>query len=323
MKHSIIILALGALAFGAAMSSCSVVEKITNREPKSVTITKSGNKVKDVQIDSDKGKDKKGKGLTPPPSKALKKGTPNQPSVEELVGGKWTIVSVQSVTIDAEDDAPYVQFDINGRFYGSNGCNILNGNYVLRSDGVMVFSQVLSSLNLCPDNDYGYLINAVLSDESRPVVECQRIGQDTFLSFLDGKGKTVMTLKRNNMEFLNGNWQVTSIEGQRIDDPEANIFFDVAELKVHGNTGCNYFNGDLYFDPQRSNAIDLSNMMLTRMACPKTAQETAMMVALEEARTAIAGTEENTVLLTNAAGKQVMTLKRLPITLSTNDDEDE
>lgn len=322
MKHSIIILALSALALGASMSSCSVVEKITNRGPKSMTITKSGNKVKDVKIDNDKGKNQKGQSLTTPPSQALSKGTPNQPTVEELVGGKWTISSVQSVTIDAEDDAPYVQFDTNGRFYGSNGCNILNGNYLLRSDGVMVFSQVLSSMNLCPDNNYGYLINAVLSDESRPVVECQRIGQDTYLSFLDDKGKTIMTLRRNNMEFLNGNWQVTSIDGNAIDDPEANIFFDVAELKVHGNTGCNYFNGDIYFDPQRSNAFDLSNMVLTRMACPKTSQETAMMVALEDASTAIAGTDENTVLLINSAGMQLMTLRRLPI-INQTDNEDE
>lgn len=47
------------------------------------------------------------------------------------------------------------------------------------------------------------------------------------------------------------------------------------------------------------------------MACPKTEQETAMLVALEEATTAIAGKNENSVLLLDRKGKQLMTLKRL------------
>ncbi len=123
----------------------------------------------------------------------------------------------------------------------------------------------------------------------------------------------MMTLRRHNMEFLNGNWRVTAIDGRAIDDEEANIFIDIAELKVHGNTGCNYFNGDLYIDPQRSNAIDFSDMGVTRMACPKGDQERQMLVALEETKTAIAGDREDTVLLLDKAGKAVLTLKRIPM----------
>ncbi|MDE6135426.1 MAG: META domain-containing protein, partial [Muribaculaceae bacterium] len=171
---------------------------------------------------------------------------------------------------------------------------------------------VLSTMKLCPDDRYGDLINSVINDNSRLVAECRRIGQDTYLSLMDSAGKTKMTLRRHNMEFLNGNWQITAIDGKEINDPEANIFFDIAELKVHGNTGCNYFNGDLYIDPMRSNAIDLSNMGTTRMACPKTSQETAMLAALESAASAIAGTAEGTALLLDSSGKQVLTLKRIP-----------
>ncbi len=82
-----------------------------------------------------------------------------------------------------------------------------------------------------------------------------------------------MTLRRHNMEFLNGNWRVTAIDGQPIDDEEANVFIDIAELKIHGNTGCNYFNGAIYIDPARTNAIDFSDMGVTRMACHKAEQE--------------------------------------------------
>lgn len=288
-----------------AVSSCSVYNKVTGNHPKSMTVTT--NKTGEVSIAG------KGGSVSGPVDASVAKGTPNQPTAKELTGGKWFIASVGSTKVEAEDDAPYIEFGRDGRFYGSNGCNILNGTYLLRKDGVMVFSNVLTTMKMCHDAPYEYLINGVIKDDARLTAECQRIGQDTYLSLMDDKGKTLITLRRNNMEFLNGNWAVTSIDGQKIDDPEANIFFDVAELKVHGNTGCNYFNGDLYFDPQRTNAVDISNMGVTRMACYKTSQETAMLVALEETTSAIAGTADDTVLLLNADGKQVLTLKRIPI----------
>ena len=48
-----------------------------------------------------------------------------------------------------------------------------------------------------------------------------------------------------------------------------------------------------------------------------------MMAALEDASTAIAGTDANTVLLINAAGKQLMTLKKLPIDTNTRNNDDD
>lgn len=200
-----------------------------------------------------------------------------------------------------------------GRFFASDGCNIVNGDYVLRSDGVMVFSNTLSTMKYCADVPYADAIGAALNGQERLTAESYRLGQDTYLYLKNAAGKTVLTLRRHNMEFLNGNWLVTSINGKQIDDEECNIFIDIAELKTHGNTGCNYFNGDIYIDPGATNAIDFSNMGVTKMACPKTAQETAMLVALEEATTAIAGKNDNTVLLLDRNGKQVMTLKRIPL----------
>ena len=183
----------------------------------------------------------------------------------------------------------------------------------LRSDGVMVFSNTLSTMKYCADVPYADAIGAALNGQERLTAESYRLGQDTYLYLKNAAGKTVLTLRRHNMEFLNGNWLVTSINGKQIDDEECNIFIDIAELKTHGNTGCNYFNGDIYIDPGATNAIDFSNMGVTKMACPKTAQETAMLVALEEATTAIAGKNDNTVLLLDRNGKQVMTLKRIPL----------
>ena len=114
------------------------------------------------------------------------------------------------------------------------------------------------------------------------------------------------------MDFLNGNWQITSVSGKKIEGDDATLFIDIAELKVHGNTGCNFFNGQLFINPDKSNAIDFSNLITTRMACPNMEQESAILLALEDAATAIEGSEGRVMLL-NTSGKELMTLKPLPI----------
>jgi len=285
------------------MGSCSVINKVNKRQDNSKA------DVKEMKIDKkNKGKMKD---LEVPQYSSTEMGT--MPTTDQLTGGRWTIVSVGDMQINAEDEQPYIHFDNNGRFYASDGCNVVNGDYTVRSNGEMAFANVLSTMKYCPDVEYAPAIGALLTDGNHPKIDCKTIGQDTYLYFNDGNGKNVATYRRHNMEFLNGNWAIVSAEGKKINDEEANIFIDVAELKVHGNTGCNYFNGELYIDPSRSNAVDFSNMGLTRMACYKGDQERRMMVALEEATSAIAGKKDDTVLLLNADGKEVMILKRKAI----------
>lgn len=242
-----------------------------------------------------------------------------KPTAGQLCGGQWTVASVGKVTINAEDDTPYVNFDEKGRFYASDGCNIINGDYALRSDGTLTFSHVLSTMKYCPDIEYSALIASMLGENTSTAVDCRQIGAETYLYFKNKAGNVMMTLRRHNMEFLNGNWLVTAIDGKKINDEEVTVFIDIPELKIHGNTGCNFFNGDIYIDPQTSNAIDFSNMGLTRMACPKAGRESAMLVALETTRTAIAGKNDDTVLLINGKGKEVMTLKRIPLSEQNNE----
>ena len=113
------------------------------------------------------------------------------------------------------------------------------------------------------------------------------------------------------MEFLNGNWQVTSIDGNPVENDECTVFFDISELKIHGNTGCNFFNGKIYIDPARTNSIDFSDMGTTRVACPNAAQESAMLVALESTTTARSGRDGRVAVLLDSEGNELMTLKRI------------
>ncbi len=302
------------LAGALMLGSCSIFKGSTTSDNSSGTINTTA--VKPGKKDK-KNRKHKNKGNDDERSRASELNV--KPTAEQLCGGQWTIMSVGKVSIEAEDDTPYVNFDDKGRFYASDGCNIINGDYALRSDGTLAFSHVLSTMKYCPDVEYSALIASMLNDNTATAVDCRQIGADTYLYFKNNTGNIMMTLRRHNMEFLNGNWLVTSIDGKKINDDEVTIFIDIPELKIHGNTGCNFFNGDIYIDPQTSNAIDFSNMGLTRMACPKADRESAMLVALETTRTAIAGKNDDTVLFINSKGKEVMTLKRIPLSEQNNE----
>lgn len=296
MKLSHIILSLAAVAL---MGSCALVPK------RKVIVTNPSGAVSATGVPS------QGSAFEVP---APPKTAGERPDSTTLCGGRWIIADVHGQRVMGEDDAPYIDFEAgSGRFYGSDGCNVLNGNYLLRSDGRMVFSDVISTMKYCAGDEVSPLIRQVVNDDATLYVDTRRIGHDTYLYLRDASDRVLMTLRRHNMEFLNGNWQVTSIDGQPVQGDECNIFFDISELKVHGNTGCNYFNGALYFDPRRANAIDISDMGVTRMMCPDLARETAMLVALEKSTSAIAGDNDDTVLLMDAKGKEVLTLKRLPL----------
>jgi len=231
------------------------------------------------------------------------------PTVGQQLGGQWTIIKAGDMTIDRDEDMPYIIFEPStSLFYASNGCNTLNGVYSIDSLNRLSFHNVMSTLRACPDVKYETQINALLSD-SPTAIKISDTGSESFLDFLNDNGLTIMRLRRGKLQFLNGQWDVESIAGLKKLEVPASIFFDIAELKLHGNTGCNIVNGSIYLDHRHPNSVDFSNMATTRMACPYEKQQTAMLVALEESATAINDGADKVVLL-NTDGKTLMTLKK-------------
>ncbi len=231
------------------------------------------------------------------------------PTVGQRLGGKWTIIKAGNMTIDRDEDMPYIIFEPStSLFYASNGCNTLNGAYALDSLNRLSFRNVMSTLRACPDVKYETQINALLS-ESPTVIKISDTGSESFLDFVGKDGVSMMRLRRGNLQFLNGQWDVESIAGLKKLEVPASLFFDIAELRLHGNTGCNIVNGDIYLDHRHPNSVDFSNMGTTRMACPYEKQQTAMLVALEESATAINDGADKVILL-NTDGKILMTLKK-------------
>lgn len=247
---------------------------------------------------------------------ASHKKTPATPeltdSVKNLLKGEWQILKVGAENVPALDDMPYVNFDPDkNAFYASNGCNILNGSLAVEGAEIS-FGGVLSTMKACPDMAFSDKINEVISDgRTFTVVHQLRDGVD-YINLNTAPGQTAMKLTRCDMSFINGEWQIVKIGTKSYDNPELNVFFDIPEGKVHGNTGCNYFNGMIYHDVYVPYSLNFGDMATTRMACPDDSAQTALLVALEQVTKAKPLTSD-TVQLCDNAGKVLLTLKRVQV----------
>ena len=226
----------------------------------------------------------------------------------EALEGEWQIVQAGKIDIERDDNMPYVNFDTrDGRFYASNGCNILNGNFKY-SNKEMEFSNVLTTLQHCPDIKYELPIRSVLCDGSKVQIKLENKGHESYVMMYKS-GAKLMTLRRHNLEQINGKWYVTEVRGQKIAEGKIDIFFDIPELLAHGNTGCNYFNGAIYIDANKPSAISFSQLGVTQRMCENSATETALLVALEETM-AYSLSGKDTLYLNDENGTHIITLRR-------------
>lgn len=227
------------------------------------------------------------------------------------IDGEWTIIEAGDKKIKQESDMPYLIFsESEGRFYASNGCNILNGDYTYDKDtGIIGFANVLSTMAYCPDITYQQDISVVLNDGVTVKTKIERKGNESYLYLTSNSNDKLMTLRRHNLEAINGQWDVEEIGGTKFSGNGMNVFFDIAQASIHGNTGCNYFNGKIDIDPFTASAIAFTEMGVTMKACPNSDSERKMLVALEEVTTYNLK-DHNTLLLKDSSGKTVITLKR-------------
>lgn len=232
-------------------------------------------------------------------------------AADRQIGGEWTIYSVNNTLVTGEE-RPYMSLDLaQNRFYGNNGCNYINGDLTVGPSGAISLTNMISTMKMCQDDRFQYLINLALDK----VVSywSRQSGPITFLDLKDKEGNIVMILRRHNMDFINGAWQVKEMNGiPLLESRKLTITFDTGELKTHGNTGCNIFNGEMFIDPDKTNSLQLINLSTTRMACDRVDLETEMLLALEEVETAIRNTD-GSITLRSPEGKELLLLSPLDL----------
>ena len=121
-----------------------------------------------------------------------------------------------------------------------------------------------------------------------------------------------MTLRKRNLSFLNGAWQVTTIKGTPVPASTAiKVVIDIDECKIHGNAGCNILNGTVVINLDKGDGIEFKDLATTRMTCPDIATEQSFLVALEEVATCTEGASADQAIMKDSDGMPMLTLIRI------------
>ncbi len=226
--------------------------------------------------------------------------------------GEWAITEVggKNVVINGEDHPKMTLEATPGETSALNvivfnGCNYLNGVWIIKENAISAGGEFLSSLKACADAPYEYAVNQAINQATR-----YELTSPTDLVLKNESGTTLMKLHENSLAFLNGAWRVTSIEGNPI-TANARLVIDTDELRLHGNGGCNVINGEITVNLDKPDAIEFKNIASSRMMCPDIAVEQTLLLALENVDTAAPGADASQALLKNVAGQTIITLTRL------------
>lgn len=227
-----------------------------------------------------------------------------------LIAGEWTVYSVRGDKVSGED-RPYIDIQPGGdRFYGYNGCNVLNGDVAVSGSDGISFTNIISTQRFCDNAPFEYPINIALNDARRYVLK--RDGHESYMELLNDSGRVILVLRHHNMDFLNGAWRVVEIDGETNMNENMEVVIDIPQAKVHGNAGCNILNGGIFIDPDKDNSIQFQDIVTTRSSCQDMSLETSFLVALEEVETASRSGSDDVVMY-DGRGREVIRLKRIYI----------
>lgn len=217
------------------------------------------------------------------------------------IDGHWFIRTVGNIEVSGYDDEwPFIEFvPAEARFYGNNGCNIINGSYQIGSAQTLELSNVAATMRMCPSDSLEFPIARALDAVKSYSVTTGKDGS-TILNLHNDKNLTVMTLFKSDIDFLNGAWKVAEIKGKAVDNPDCRLIFDVPERRVSGDTGCNILNGQLTREASVSGSLGFSHLATTRRMCPDLSTEQALLIALEEVTAARHSSGKTVDLLDNS-----------------------
>lgn len=241
--------------------------------------------------------------------------------IDNVIRGKWIIADAGGKAVAADPDEPerpYVTFDSTAvnpfilKFYANTGCNIVNGSMALtKGNKISKIGEFATTMRACiNDAAERDILNAL---NTAATYRLERVDNNYILYFYNGTNVNTMVLRKNDMGFLDGAWNVERIPPITINDddmPEPmQLVFDMTEGRLHGNTGCNVLNADITTSIETRNSITISNPATTRMACLNAGLEQQLVNALGKVAKAQKG-KNGTVDLLDAAGNTVITLSR-------------
>lgn len=277
-----------AIAITALVSGCSIIKKT------GTTVTTPDTNVKATPVTSEIS-------------------SYDSTQIAPLLGG-WSVTAIDGKQVVVNgDNHPQVTFESIPDaktailVIGFNGCNYLNGSWIVRGSKLEPNGEFLSSLKACQDAPYETAMNQALAK-----VASYSIVDDNNISLNSADGTSVIALRKRNLSFLNGAWQVTTIQGTPVPANTAiKIVIDIDGCKIHGNAGCNVVNGTIVVNLDKGDGIEFKDLATTRMTCPAIATEQAFLLALEQVDTCVEGASADQAIMKGSNGEPVLTLIRI------------
>ncbi len=218
--------------------------------------------------------------------------------------GEWTVVKLRKRDI-ATPNRAYIYLDFNGnRLYGNNGCNTINGVFTLQGSS-MGFDKLIASNEKCSNASTERAVMRAL-DEVR-AYDVTSLYNMWYLNLKNGKGQVIMTLRRQNLDFLNGSWRVKEMGGSNVASKDLKLVIDVEMLTINALTKCNIINGVVTVDPSQEMDVEFEDLKSSHNQCDDIDTETQMLINLEETASC-KKINDNEVALLNRDGTIVMVL---------------
>lgn len=227
--------------------------------------------------------------------------------------GEWIILSANGRNVNIPDAASFININASdGKLYGDIAGNVVNARFKVKDQGGISFSGIeithLPSKYVREEND----IKTGLSETCTFSITKKK--NDIFyLDLYDNHGNVVVHAKRHNADVMSGIWKIDKLDRKDISSTGLEIVVDVPELKIHGNSGCNIFNGDIGLDRNKDWFIQFQNITVSRMKCEeeKMAIERDLLVALEEVEIIKRENNGKVIRLLDKNKEEILLLKRV------------
>ena len=197
------------------------------------------------------------------------------------IDGEWNVVEINGEEVSLpKGSRAYLYFDVDaGQLYGSTGSNNLNANYTLDGNKFRVDALNLSKL------DGGYYMHVerkmVNSLQDVTSISLSQKGEVEYMEMKKNRN-VVMKLRRQNLDFMNGQWLVRRVNGSDVRFCQINLVNDIDTKTVNIVSGSNIINGAIYIDPMLEFGIEYEDLKSTHNQWPHIDIETRLLISLEE-----------------------------------------
>ncbi len=200
----------------------------------------------------------------------------------DQLNGEWNVIEIKNEEFSlSRSHRPFLNFDVRtGRLYGNTGLNTVNANYTINGDKITI-SNTLTTHNegLYSEQSIERSFLNALGEVN--TISLFKVGDVEYME-LKNKRNVLLKLRRQNLDFMNGPWDVKMINGVYVIDRQIRMVNDVEMLTVHINSGCNIVNGVISIDPTKEFGIEYENLISQNNQCPNIDTETRLLIALEE-----------------------------------------